>query len=149
MVGEMNSIHTFTLWLLVLLSPTHSTLQASYRQDKRLSETSIAIAELAFEDVRIRPSALDGYEFVGRIRNASTKYTLHSVAIRIVFYDCAQRSDDSTCKPIGERQETIYTAIPPGEEGAFKEPIYIYGDVLKVRGDFVWRYEVLATTAGQ
>jgi len=111
--------------------------------------SKIAASELAFQDVSIHPSGRDGYEFTGRIRNTSRKYTLHSVALRIVFYDCAQRSDDSTCKVIGERQETIYTAIPPGQERAFKEPVYIYADLLPVKGEFVWRYEVLATTSGR
>jgi len=137
------------LWLTLLTSIVLCTSHASSPTDSLPSEAFIAIEELEFRDVRIQPAFLDAYEFAGRIKNTSRKYTLRSVAVRIAFYDCVRKSDDSTCIRIGERREAIYTAIPPGEERAFKEPIYIYGDVLKVKGDLVWRYDVLATTSGR
>jgi len=120
------------LFLIVLAAATVSRLTASSPAEGLPDHTGMAITELEFRDVTIQPAPIDGYTFGGRIKNKSKHYTLQSVEIRIVFYDCATRLDAGTCKIIGER----------------KEPIYIYGDLLNVAGNFVWRYEVLSTQAG-
>jgi len=145
-----HSLLRWTFFLsFVLIGTGKFASPANVQAADRTANAKIAVTEVMLSDVRIRPSGFDGYEFTGRIRNTSRKNTLQGVAIRIVFYDCTKRSNDSTCELIGERRETIYTSIPPGEERAFNEPVYIYGDVLKVRGNLVWRYNVLSTKSIQ
>lgn len=147
----MTNLLTLKHWLVttVLIGSAAQALFADGQQGDRSASTNIAKTELAFRDVAIQPSLQDGYVFAGRIENRSKRYSLRSVAIRLVFYDCADRSDTSTCGVIGERHETIYVTIAPGQEETFKEPIYVFGDLLKVKGEFVWRYEVLSIKAGR
>jgi len=123
------------------------TLWADSQESGLTPNPKIPINELAFQDVSIQSSGIDEYKFAGRIRNKSKRYSLQSVDVRIVYYDCAERAAAGTCTVIGERNETIYLQIPPGQARPFNEPVYIYGDLLNVRGDFVWRYEVLSTKA--
>jgi len=122
-------------------------LRADSQETGRTPNPKIPINEIAFQDVSIESSGVDEYTFAGRIRNKSKKYSLQSVDVRIVYYDCADKSDAGNCKVIGERRETIYIAIPPGQERAFKESVYIYADLLTVTGEFVWNYEALSAKA--
>jgi len=140
---------TLCFFIIALTIVPEHRLCASRREEGQTTNRGIALTELEFHDVQIRAACHDRYEFVGRIRNKSKEYSLQSVAVRILYYDCTDRLDAGTCEVIGERHETIYLTIPPGQETAFKEPIYVFGDLLKVRGEFVWRYEVLSIKAGR
>jgi hypothetical protein len=104
------------------------------QMEERISNQRIGISELEFQDVNLQSSGFSGYEFVGRIKNNSKKHTLYSVEINL-----------RKCIIIGERKESIYLRIPPKQERDFKEPIYLYGDVLNIKGDLVWHYKVLST----
>jgi hypothetical protein len=115
------------------------------QMEERISNQRIGISELEFQDVNLQSSGFSGYEFVGRIKNNSKKHTLYSVEINLMFYDCVKKSGDRKCIIIGERKESIYLRIPPKQERDFKEPIYLYGDVLNIKGDLVWHYKVLST----
>ena len=100
--------------------------------------------EINFTDVKILPSEFGGYEFVGHIRNESTTRTILSIAVKIVFYDYMIHCDNKNIAVIGERTESIYLTIPPKQEKKFREPIYLYGDLLNLKGDLVWAYHVLS-----
>ena len=117
----------------------------SQKVGERISNQRIGISELEFQDVNLQSSGFNEYEFVGRIKNNSKKHTLYSVEINVIFYDCVKKSGDRKCIIIGERKESIYLTIPPTQERDFKEPIYLYGEVLNTEGDLVWHYKLLST----
>jgi hypothetical protein len=131
--------------IIILSGIAGYALCENSQMEERISNQRIGISELEFQDVNLQSSGFSGYEFVGRIKNNSKKHTLYSVEINVIFYDCVKKSGDRNCIIIGERKESIYLTIPPKQERDFKEPIYLYGDVLNPEGDLVWHYKVLST----
>ena len=120
-----------------------NTLGDNFQSDKK-TDQKIGITEIEFQNVKIRRSDADGYELVGCIKNRSTKKTIHKVKIEIRFYDCLTKSGKETCIIIGERKESIYLTIAPNQKSEFKEPVYIYGDLLNSKGDLVWEYDIVS-----
>ena len=121
------------------------TLSDSSQSDERIPKERIPAGELVFLDYKIQPSEFGGYEFVGRIKNTNAHYTLYSVEINVLLYDCLIEVDNRNCTIIGERIESIYLTIPPKQERDFKEPIYIYGDVFNPKGDLVLELKKIST----
>jgi hypothetical protein len=113
----------------------------------RITNQRIPKSDIEFVGVNLKGSDSIGYEFVGRIKNKSEKFTLYSVEINLFILDCVKRSGDKHCTVIGERNESIYLTIPPMQEKAFREPIYIYGDLLNPKGELIWHYDVVSTNS--
>jgi len=125
-----------------------SALADNSKTGKRISGQATRFDEVELQNMRLQPSGVDGYEFVGRIRNKSKKNTLRSLEINLIILDCVAISGERNCTIIGERKESIYLTVPPGQERGFKEAIYIYGDLLDPKGEVVWEVKVLSVKSG-
>ncbi len=141
----MEPNHKFILILLTIIIVVFAGIDpgSSPRAEVR-SDQITNTHEIQFHDVKIKRSESNGYKFVGRIQNNSGQNTIRSLKVQIKLLDCPHRLSKKNCILIGERIESIYLTIPPGQERRFKEPIYIYGDLLNLKGDLVWEFDVLS-----
>ena len=144
-MATLGKYRIYFITIIILSCIVIHTLSDSSQSDERIPKQRIPPGELEFLDYKIQPSEFGGYEFVGRIKNTNAHYTLYSVEINVLFYDCLIGLGKRNCTILGERIESIYLTIPPKQERDFNEPIYIYGDVLDPKGDLVLELKVIST----
>ncbi|NMG42866.1 hypothetical protein GPA22_03830 [Aromatoleum toluvorans] len=114
-------------------------IQSELEQSRSLSR--IAISELAFENVALKPE-YSGYKLSGRIMNNSTNYTLKQVKLVVTMQDCTGATGSQNCITIGESSEYLYLGIPPVQARDFEEPVYFAGRGLNPKGHLQWSYSV-------
>ncbi len=115
-----------------------------YLQNEREESRSLSRIknhELVFENVTLNPD-YSGYKIEGRIKNNSAKYTLKAVTLIVAMQDCTGEPRSQNCITIGESNETMYLAVPPGQARDFDESVYFSGGNLNPKGNLEWYYSV-------
>jgi hypothetical protein len=104
---------------------------------KRISPQEVQLTELRLG------SEYGSYKLVGRIRNASAKYPIQSVQLRITLQDCIATDN---CATIGDTTEYMFVSVPPGQTRAVDESVY-FSDVPSLKGTFAWNYSIVEVSA--
>lgn len=112
------------------------------RREREIAKTRIGNNEVELVDLVLQPGYGSGaYKLVGRLRNKSTQYALAELRLQITMRDC---SPTGTCEVVGESDERIYAAVPPGQARDLDESVRFSG-LQKARGEHVWDYRLTET----
>lgn len=136
----------FGVVLLVLLALAGGGLFMAHlnnQQERAASTRRMTTTEVELTDLRLGRQYGSSYKLVGRVRNASPKYTLQEFSLRILVRDCAE---PQTCETIGETTDSVYVSVPPGQIRGIDESIH-FSALPALKGTFAWEYSLVEVKA--
>jgi hypothetical protein len=110
-------------------------------REEDLAATRVPISELVLENVTLQPY-VGSYRIAGRMSNKSAQYTVRQVDIVVTVRDCTGEGAAKQCVTVGESNEILNLAIPPGEARDFAEAVRFHGSSPKLKGRLDWSYAI-------
>ncbi len=108
----------------------------SSRKEEELSKHRIPLSQIDIVDTKLGTGRWSS--LTGRIRNKSQKYELSQVELQLTVRDCIEEN----CEVVEETKAGIDKIVPPGQSRDFDE--YVSLQLGKLRGKFVWSYQILS-----
>jgi hypothetical protein len=128
--------------LLVLVGLAAVALFVIYQQSEQEESAArqrVTPQQVELTDLRLGPPQYgSSYGLTGRIRNASTKFSIKSLQLKITLRDCITSAD---CVTVGDRTTYIFVSVPPGQTRGISESIY-FSNLPPLRGSFAWSYAI-------
>ena len=120
--------------------------------------TLIRADEIEIRDLSLSES-YSGFTLTGSVKNLNGSYTLTGLTLSVKFYDCPVENNATSkqgtesrpaeewvgCETIADEDVSFYAlSVPPGQVRGFDEHIYV-SDLPKIKGSFLWFFEISAT----
>jgi hypothetical protein len=149
--GAILTIVLFALlgWAIERSSPWAPTPEATrQREAARMAPTptndSPPLSSVSAQQLQLKGSGAP-WTLTGRFTNASERYHISSVTLKLERRDCyPDAPDPSGCMVQWQGLETVFVSIPPGEWRDFSSAIWLHGSLPRVRGEVRDAFEVAA-----
>lgn len=89
------------------------------------------LSDVKLSEVKL--SLTSGGSFSGRIHNNSNDKALNNLALKLLISDC-EKSDESNCVVVGERDINLDTVVPSGQARDFMTGLNFYLSPIVIRG---------------
>jgi len=130
------------LGIYLILSVAVSGLNFYYETIR--PNTLISIKDIEFNNTQMyHPTNDDSYgviKITSNIKNNS-KYTLDSLTLMVLAYDCPSIIMSPNCEIIGQNEVHEYITVPPGQIREM-ESLVFFSDIPLIKNNFKWTYKV-------
>lgn len=142
------------LFVLALLVGGAVFMYVRYEQNAHIQQEDaarrrVAPSEVSLDDATLGPQYGSSYRLLARARNSSSLYTVRSIVVAITLRDCpTQTVGEENCEIVGEKAETVYVRIPPGQARDLDESIYFSPSPM-IHGRMSWSFSIGGVAADE